>query len=531
MKKNIFQTSAILALAAIAFASCDDFLDKVPDNRAELDSEEKIKGLLVSAYPTSECIVLNELMSDNINDMGESNPYTERYYDQVASWTDVTETNFSDPEEIWSDYNGCVETANTVLEAIDKLGKNEEWSGYRAEALLCRAFANFILVNCFAQHYSADDNTSLGITIVTKPETTLNPQYERQTVKECYAAIQADIEEALPLVKDVFDVPKYHFNKNAAYAFATRFYLYSEQWEKAIESANKVLGTNPRSILRDNKAMTKLPDDEKIRARHYASSSEPANLMLLTCQSESGVVFGPWAVAKRYAHDEYIGTNETVDALAALWGKNYSSFYYTMGIYNATNVSLWSKNNLPYIFEYTDAVAGIGHPHSVYCPVTSDEVLLCRAESQILLGKFDEAAADMTLWMQNIANTNLTLTPAKIVSFINGIDYSYDTEKKDSLGMESTLKKHLNPKFHIDEEGSTQECMLQLVLAMRRYETLNEGKRWFDIKRYGIVIPRRTMDAADKPAKVTDWLTVDDPRRAMQIPLSIRMAGYTPNPR
>ena len=72
MKKNIFQSSAVLALAAIAFASCDDFLDKVPDNRAELDSEEKIKGLLVSAYPVTECIVLNELMSDNINDMGEN---------------------------------------------------------------------------------------------------------------------------------------------------------------------------------------------------------------------------------------------------------------------------------------------------------------------------------------------------------------------------------------------------------------------------------------------------------------------------
>ena len=81
MKKNIFQSTAILALAAIAFTGCDDFLDKVPDNRADLDTEKKIKGLLVSAYPTTEFITLNELMSDNINDMGESNPYTERYYD------------------------------------------------------------------------------------------------------------------------------------------------------------------------------------------------------------------------------------------------------------------------------------------------------------------------------------------------------------------------------------------------------------------------------------------------------------------
>lgn len=531
MKKNIFQSTAILALAAIAFAGCDDFLDKVPDNRAELDSEKKIKGLLVSAYPTKEFITLNELMSDNVNDMGENNPYTERYLDQVASWTDVTETDNSDPEELWINCNECVETANTVLEAIDKLGKNEEWSASRGEALLCRAFANFILVNCFAQHYSADDNTSLGITIITEPETTLNPKYERQTVKECYAAIQADLEEGLPLIKDNYEVPKYHFNKAAAWAFATRFYLFSEQWNKAIESANKVLGTNPRSLLRDNVAMTKLPDDESILSRHYASSDEPANLMLQTCTSSCAMIFGPIRYGKRYAHDSYLGRKETVEALAALWGGKYNSYYYSVGIYNATNVSLWSKNNLPNLFEYTDPVAGIGYRHSVYCPITSDEVLLSRAEANILLGNFDKAASDMTLWMQNVAMTNLTLTPAKIVSFINGIDYSYDTEKKDSLGMESTLKKHLHPKFHIDEEGSTQECMLQLVLAMRRYETLNEGKRWFDIKRYGIVIPRRTMDAADMPAKVTDWLTVDDPRRAMQIPLSIRMAGYTPNPR
>ena len=32
MKKSIFYTFG-LALAAIAFASCDDFLDKMPDSR------------------------------------------------------------------------------------------------------------------------------------------------------------------------------------------------------------------------------------------------------------------------------------------------------------------------------------------------------------------------------------------------------------------------------------------------------------------------------------------------------------------
>lgn len=46
-------------------------------------------------------------------------------------------------------------------------------------------------------------------------------------MKELYAKINKDIEEALPLVNDgIYKVPKYHFNKKAAYSFAARFNLY-----------------------------------------------------------------------------------------------------------------------------------------------------------------------------------------------------------------------------------------------------------------------------------------------------------------
>ena len=39
------------------------------------------------------------------------------------------------------------------------------------------------------------------------------------------------------------------------------------------------------------------------------------------------------------------------------------------------------------------------------------------------------------------------------------------------------------------------------------------------------------MDAAGLPLEITDWLTVDDPRRAIQIPQEVVSAGYEPNPR
>lgn len=45
-----------LALPTVVLSSCDDYLDTMPDNRATIDNEDKIKSLLVSAYPTSELV-------------------------------------------------------------------------------------------------------------------------------------------------------------------------------------------------------------------------------------------------------------------------------------------------------------------------------------------------------------------------------------------------------------------------------------------------------------------------------------------
>jgi hypothetical protein len=51
MKNKIYQMFA-MGLGVLALSSCNDYLDKLPDERAELDSDLKITQLLVSAYPT-----------------------------------------------------------------------------------------------------------------------------------------------------------------------------------------------------------------------------------------------------------------------------------------------------------------------------------------------------------------------------------------------------------------------------------------------------------------------------------------------
>ena len=73
--------------------------------------------------------------------------------------------------------------------------------------------------------------------------------------------------------------------------------------------------------------------------------------------------------------------------------------------------------------------------------------------------------------------------------------------------------------------------MLQLLLNCRRTENWGEGLRWFDIKRYGIKIYRRAVNGNGQLSVVTDSLEVNDPRRAIQVPVRCIDAGLEPNPR
>ena len=537
MKKYI--GLSIIALS-MTLVSCNDFLDTLPDNRTEANTEEKIQKLLVSAYPTHDHMAFTEYGSDNVDDMGANNPNTERFLDEIYTWTDVTETDNQDPESYWMDLYQCVETANMALEGIEKMGGavTPSLKEAQAEALLCRAYAHFMLVNVFAMHYNASDPDALGISYVTETEKELNPKYERETVHENYKHIEEDLEAALPYVGDsYYTVPKYHFNKNAAYAFACRFYLYYEKYDKVIEFANKVLGSNPASMLRDWDVLDTMPDGSDYQqtptTNHVIDATLTCNLLLLTSLSGQGLYFGGFTVWHRYSHCEYIGQMETISALGRLWGGDYTSFAMQVKRYSGSNMNAWSQWRMPFLFEYTDPVAQIGYRHTVYNAFTGDEVLLNRAEAFVMLGDYNRAIADLQVWIRNTSKQkSYTLTLDHVNEFMNGLTYAYDdangTPKADIY---SSLKKHLHPKFSIDAEGSSQENLIQLVLAARRYETLHEGKRWFDIKRWGIEIPRRVMNAAGNPDHIDDWLTVDDPRRAIQIPQKVREAGYMPNPR
>lgn len=256
-----------MGMGAVAFTSCSDFLDTVPDERTEIDSPDKVVSLLVSAYPESNPAWIGELSSDNIidnqaphlpsspNDKQILSHYNYSHYtlwdNQLFRFEPASTASYGNndsPGQLWSAYYSSIATVNHALQAIDNIEKADsstsELKAAKGEALLLRAYDHFMLVNIFSKAYKDAEASKkdVGVPYVTEPENVVSKQYDRGNVADVYAKIGKDLEEGLQNISDVNfkTAPKYHFNTNAAHAFAARYYLYTHQWQKVIDHANEV---------------------------------------------------------------------------------------------------------------------------------------------------------------------------------------------------------------------------------------------------------------------------------------------------
>lgn len=128
--------------------------------------------------------------------------------------------------------------------------------------------------------------------------------------------------------------------------------------------------------------------------------------------------------------------------------------------------------------------------------------------------------ADLNVWSKNFFKGKETTLDA-VNTFYTNLPYS--------TGEVPTQKKMLNPKFTV--AAGTQENLIHYVLQCRRILTLHEGLRWFDIKRYGIEVPRFQIQSDGSTVVVLDVLKVDDLRKAIQLPQDVIDAGLVANPR
>jgi hypothetical protein len=523
MKNN----KILITLLGIAFifSSCDKFLDKMPDNRAEVDSESKITSLLVSAYATHNPAILMEFGTDNVMDNGSE--YTNTVSQQeIYMWQPVTNEGNDDPRAVWQNYYKAIAAANQALQAIETMGNPANLAPQKSEALLCRAFSMFQLANIFCMSYnpSTADKT-LGLPYPETPETTVSVNYTRGTMNELYTKINNDIEAALPNVDDdIYTVPKYHFNVKAAYAFAAKFNLFYMKYDKAVEYATKVVGVNPSNVLRDYTAYLKLGRNDLGNA--YVDASNPANLLLVPAYSSAALMLLGTSYP-RYKHSYEIASYETYWSEGP-WGTNGTSnnfLYYAKRLFGSNQSVAFPK--LIDFFEYTDKTAGTGYRHIVDIPLTTDETLLVRAEAYIMLQKYTDALSDLNYWQSSHCAATLgkkvlpQLTLESLNKFYTALPYAPLAITKAE---DRSIKKKLNPQG-FEVQAGDQENLMQCLLHFRRLETMFTGQRWCDLKRFGIEFAHN-IDGSDAIV-----FKAGDLRGAIQLPFDVINAGLEANPR
>ena len=510
-KNDRIKLICLLLLAGLV-SSCTDFLDTMPDNRTQLDSEKKITELLVSAYPTANYSVLAELSSDNFVDNNSILPVVltsfDKMHDEIYAWQDVTASTEEDsPSFVWESCYKAIAAANHALKAIDELHAMDstvDMSAQRGEALMCRAYNHFILVNIFCQAYK-DDNAStsdVGIPYVTEPETVVNRAYIRENVSSVYSKIQQDIEAGIDLINDQnYSVPKYHFNKAASSAFAARFFLYKRDYAKVVQYATNALSGNPAAKMRNWSVDY---DNITTMGYDYINTQNPCNFLLLPTRSVFDRIFGT-----RYGNTSTAMASTTFGS-GPTWNNFLPCFEGKLKSIGE-NYSAYLPKSIE-LFEYTDKIAGIGYAHVVKAEFTAEETLLCRAEALIFLNRISDAIADLQIWNKS-HEVNLELTAERIKNFYVPSNTVYVNRLNAS---------NMSTQFSI---SAAQLPYVNCVLHFRRIETIYDGQRWFDIKRYGIEIEHAIA------TKEVDKLTYNDARRAIQVPQEVISAGLESNPR
>ena len=456
----------LVSLSLFGLSSCDKFLDELPDNRTEIDTVEEVQELLVSAYPNGLYMDIAETMSDNASDkvtLPESSPLNTDLY----TWRGSNETTRDTPVFYWTAAYNAIASANQALAYL--------W---------CKPFN------------PATAATDLGLPYVDKPETVVFGKYKRISLEAFYNAIEKDLNEGLPLIDNTkYSKPKFHFTKEAAHAFATRFYLYKGDWDKVIEHADVILGSNPQSKLRNEKVQQKSLTALQKREQN-SSSAEVSNLLIAGVLSQ----YQFRQTSNKYGMTYDLMNNQIINARTHPLNLSWA---YT--VYGAT---VNNQNLLKFQPYYTDlnVSAGTGVPHTMVTLLSYDEVILNRMEAYLMKNEYTKFLDDLKVFLP--VKTEADFNTSRLTESV--IETKYNGKGTD-----------LDPAYTLN---SRQRVWLACLLDLRRVQFAFEGLRWFDNKRLGMTITH-LKDGA------TIELPKNDPRRELQLPDYAIKQGLTANPR
>ena len=501
-----FIVRLILYIVILSFfiTSCNDFLDKNPDNRANLDSPENIAALLISAYPQYSHVWFTEVMSDNCTDVGPGAAADDVTLRQMYNWERVDGEEQDSPDGYWYSCYEAIAAANHALKAISELEKSEfytltELNPLKGEALICRAYAHFMLVNLFAEHYDPQTaSTTPGIPYVTEPEDRPLVDYQRLSVEDVYKAIVKDLLEGFSLIRDeVYEVPKWHFNRKAAATFMSRFYLYrghTDDWDKVVNYANIALEDNPKAFLRD--WLNTSGQSFDVFGANYSRSSVPANFLII-----SNVTTAARAWYYRYTMTlELLRTRVVYGDPHPTQSSITNRFIFINKAGGNTTYGCYGIFKYVEVFKREGINANYGLPYIMNTPLVAEEALFNLMEAEVLKENYNKVVDLLNIYYST-----------RVEGYIESMHRVTDATitAKYSGTAANRLSPEIRPHFTLNEK---QKTYLKCIITVRASEFVTDGQRWFDIKRMRMPVTHAIFGGGSVE------LTSDDPRRVIPLP-------------
>lgn len=491
------KTHIIYSIVLLFSFGCSDYLEETPDNRIEANTLDKTAELLVRAYPRGDYF-FTDWMTDDVEFINTNSQET--HMTDAFMWKELDELDdYNTPGNYWNGAYEAIAQANAALEALENIETEDVdyKKSIKGEALLCRAYAHFMLVSFFSNNYDpATASSDLGVPYITQSENVLIKDYKRESVAKVFELVEKDLIDGIALLSDDYysGSKRYHFTTTAANAFACRFYMYKREYTESIKYANLILGENTvnTNFIKD---FDELGSQSGALAKRnfYILNTDASNILIVEKQVGVGL---------RYEYGYRTGVQQwnslfdkTIFGGDDLRGDNLG--YYGTGDRNSIQAPKFHEE-----FYKESLTATTGFPFYVQAVLRGEELVFNRIECNLELGNYNLALNDLNA-MGALRHTGATdLAISDIQTFYSTLDENNNT---------------VTP--------SEKDALYSLMLDEKRKEFIQEGMRWLDIKRHDISISHFTFDGREI------ILEANDLRKVLQIPLQASSREIVKNPR
>ena len=477
MKRNNFIINCIM-VAALIFGSCStDYLDTVPtDSTGSATLFKDTESAKFAINGLAKLMSMQYLSSQGFNGEGTIKMYYGNYPGanfsvNLPGWAAIINQDYnmnltsSYCYYPWYYYYRIIGNANSIIAKIDGVAGPESDKKYiKAQALTYRAYSYMMLAQLYCLRWS-DSNQGASLGLVLRQDES-DSEMPRSTLAETYQLIYDDLDAAIALFdesrihKNPTDLAKsYIVDKEAAYATYARAALNRCDYGKADQMAKLARASYPLMNVSDYIAGFCNPTSEWIWSI-WGSTDETLyfysyHAYIAYNSTASAVKTYPKCISKElldkipdtdirkklflnpadYPTHTYLQTGQASTA----WRDLIRS---TKGIDPTANVYAYMQFKIA-----ANAMPGVGHMNNF----RSSEMYLIEAEAQYFLNNPADAQQALIALNKN-----------------SGRDASYSCTK-------------------------TGAALLDEIKIYRGLELWGEGFDWFDLKRWGDPLARKSF--------------------------------------